>query len=46
LNNFFEKNKAPEAERTIKQSIETVLSNAKWLENNREDVAMWLNKNT
>eukprot|EP01104_Vermistella_antarctica_P014067 TRINITY_DN4366_c0_g2_i1.p1 TRINITY_DN4366_c0_g2~~TRINITY_DN4366_c0_g2_i1.p1 ORF type:complete len:905 (-),score=311.21 TRINITY_DN4366_c0_g2_i1:47-2638(-) len=42
---FFKTHPVPAAERTIKQSLETVRSNAKWLNNNRDAVATWLNEN-
>lgn len=35
---FFEKNKAPSTERTVQQSIETILLNASWL--NRDSAAI------
>jgi len=40
---FFTKNPVPSAERTIKQSVESILDNAKWLKKDRQSVANWLN---
>jgi len=45
IEKFFKENPVPAAERTIRQSLEAVRANSRWLENNREGVAEWLNKN-
>jgi len=39
---FFKEHPVPVAERTIKQSIESIRTKAKWLERNRGSVAQWL----
>ena len=39
---FFEDHPAPAAERTIRQSLETVRLNIAWLDQNRNEVAEWL----
>jgi len=42
IEEFFKKNPVAPAVRTIRQSIEKCLSHAKWLKNNRDQVATWL----
>ena len=42
IEQFFKDNEAPFADRTIKQSLETIRLNAKWLQRDREDVAKFL----
>lgn len=42
IEQFFKAHPVPSADRTIKQSIETVLSSAKWVNSNRDAVAKWL----
>jgi puromycin-sensitive aminopeptidase len=42
---FFKAHPYPQAERTVKQSIETIHMRAAWLERSRDDVANWLNAN-
>jgi len=44
VENFFKDHPVPSAERTIKQSIESINSHAKWLQNNKESVAKWLDE--
>ena len=39
---FFQANPAPAASRGIKQSLERIELNIRWLERNREDLAQWL----
>jgi len=39
---FFSEHKVASAERTVKQSIESILANSKWLQHNRNDVAKFL----
>ena len=39
---FFEANPVPAAERTIRQGLERMAINIAWLEKNREDLAGWL----
>jgi puromycin-sensitive aminopeptidase len=41
---FFSKHPAPAAERTIRQALERIRLNIKWLERNREAVAVWLGR--
>jgi len=38
---FFSENKAPSAERAIKQSLESIKLRAGWLERDGEAVAQW-----
>lgn len=45
IKEFFKKNVAPGAERTITQSIEKVLSNASWIKSDLKDIKKWLTKN-
>jgi aminopeptidase N len=40
--NFFVKNPAPSAARTIQQSLERIRLNVKWLERNEDPVGKWL----
>jgi len=42
IEKFFKEHPVPNADRTIKQSLETIRANAKWVANNRESVATWL----
>lgn len=42
IEQFFKENPVAAAERTIQQSIEKCLANAKWLKTNRDEVAAWL----
>jgi len=42
IEKFFTEHKVPSAERTVKQSIESILANSKWLQSNKGDVAKWL----
>ncbi len=42
VENFFQENPTPAAERTIRQALERIKLNVKWLERNREEVAAWL----
>eukprot|EP01116_Phalansterium_solitarium_P014381 TRINITY_DN3200_c0_g1_i1.p1 TRINITY_DN3200_c0_g1~~TRINITY_DN3200_c0_g1_i1.p1 ORF type:complete len:914 (+),score=361.44 TRINITY_DN3200_c0_g1_i1:169-2742(+) len=42
IEKFFADHPLPQAERTIRQSIEEVRANARWLERNRDDVAAFL----
>ena len=39
---FFKVHVVPSAERTIKQSVESILANSKWINANRDDVAKFL----
>src|SRR5690606_12382638 len=39
---FFETHKAPAAERAIKQAVESIRSNARWLERDGAAVGKWL----
>jgi aminopeptidase N len=39
---FFKVHVVPSAERTIKQSVESILANSKWISSNREAVAKFL----
>jgi aminopeptidase N len=39
---FFAEHPAPAAERTIRQALERIRLNIKWLERNREGLASWL----
>jgi aminopeptidase N len=39
---FFVEHPTPAAERTIRQAIERIRLNIKWLERNREELATWL----
>ncbi len=41
VENFFEEHPTPAAERTIRQALERVRLNIKWLERNRTEVANW-----
>jgi aminopeptidase N len=41
VENFFQEHPAPAAERTIRQALERVRLNIKWLERNRTEVANW-----
>jgi puromycin-sensitive aminopeptidase len=43
VESFFTDHPAPAAERTIRQSLERIRLNIRWLERNREEVASWLN---
>ena len=45
IKEFFKKNVAPGAERTITQSIEKILSNASWIKADLKDIKKWLTKN-
>ena len=45
VENFFQENPAPAADRTIRQALERIKLNIKWLERNREEVAAWLASN-
>ena len=40
---FFAEHPAPAAERTIRQATERIRLNIKWLEQNRDKLAAWLN---
>lgn len=42
VESFFEAHPAPAAERTIRQSLERIRSNALWLERDGESIARWL----
>ena len=42
VESFFTENPAPAAERTIRQALERIRLNIRWLERNREEVAGWL----
>ncbi|KAJ5072556.1 puromycin-sensitive aminopeptidase-related [Anaeramoeba ignava] len=42
IEDFFQKTKAPSAERTIKQSLENISKNAKWVERDTNDVDEFL----
>ncbi|MBI2023155.1 M1 family metallopeptidase [Candidatus Giovannonibacteria bacterium] len=42
---FFEVNPAPEAERSIRQALEKIRINARWLERDRENLGRWLKNN-
>lgn len=42
VESFFDENPAPAAERTIRQALERIRLNIRWLERNREEVAGWL----
>jgi len=44
IEKFFRERPVPSAERTIRQSLEAVRANSRWLRNNREGVAAWLNQ--
>ncbi len=44
MSGFFERNPAPAADRTIRQSQERIRLNIKWLEGNRAEVAAWLHR--
>jgi len=41
---FFKAHPVPAAERTIKQSVETIVASSKWLNANRDSVAKWLSQ--
>ena len=41
VENFFQEHPAPAAERTIRQALERVRLNIKWLERNRAELANW-----
>ncbi len=43
MESFVSKNPAPAAERTIRQALERMRLNIRWLERNREEVEGWLN---
>ena len=43
VESFFAENPAPAAERTIRQALERIRLNIRWLERNREEVGDWLN---
>jgi len=43
---YFAKNPVPSAERSIKQSIESIMVNARWLTRNRQSVANWLDQHS
>ena len=38
---FFVENPTPATERTIRQTLERIRLNIKWLERNREELATW-----
>jgi len=40
---FFGSNPVPNAERGIKQTLENIRANARWIDSNRDNVAKWLN---
>ena len=42
VESFFEAHPAPAAERTIRQSLERIRSNALWLERDGESIEKWL----
>ena len=42
VENFFAEHPAPAAERTIRQAVERIRLNIKWLERNQDEVAAWL----
>ncbi len=44
VESFFMEHPAPAAERTIRQSLERIRLNVRWLECNREEVASWLGR--
>ncbi len=44
IENFFKKNKAPGAQRTIEQVLERIYSNDLWLKRDRENIGEWLKK--
>jgi len=46
IEEFFKANPTPSAERTIKQTIESILAHAKWIKNHHQDVLNWLSANT
>ena len=41
VENFFQEHQAPAAERTIRQSLERIRLNARWVERNRTELAQW-----
>ena len=41
---FFQENEAPAAERTIRQSLERIRLNARWLDRNRSELAEWFGR--
>ena len=42
---FFKENIAPAAERTVRQSLESIRINISWLDLNRQDLTTWLSEN-
>ena len=44
VESFFQEHPAPAAERTIRQSLERIRLNIKWLERNSAELAGWFNK--
>jgi puromycin-sensitive aminopeptidase len=45
IKNFFKKNPAPGAERTLEQMYEKITSNIAWIKDDGKDIKNWLNKN-
>ena len=43
---FFSSHPAPSAQRTIQQAIERIRINARWLEKNGSDLAIWFANNS
>ena len=44
VDSFFAEHRAPAAERTIRQALERVHLNIKWLEQNRQELTDWFAK--
>jgi len=45
IKNFFKKNTAPGAERTLEQAYERIESNIAWLKDDKSSIKSWLSKN-
>jgi aminopeptidase N len=45
IKDFFAKNKAPGADRTIEQGLEKINSNIAWIKDDQKDLKKWLEKN-
>ena len=44
VESFFQEHPAPAAERTIRQALERIRLNIKWLERNRTELAAWFSR--
>jgi len=46
IDEFFKTHKAPGAERSIKQTVEKIRGNAKWMQRDESSIRAWLEEHT